>query len=179
MRSKWPQFHIVINLTTQNLQLFYSDKESWIYGDERWSQMNIIKDLFFETKISSAEKGFGQVTDSLRTPLGRHYIRAKIGEGYKENSVFVARRFTGEFFEPSLLSEYPNRDWILSRIIWLDGVEEFNKNTKNRLIYIHGSPDEIPMGVPGSKGCIRMRNVDVIELFEQIMIFEKIHIIES
>ena len=66
-----------------------------------------------------------------------------------------------------------------SRIIWLDGVEEFNKNTKNRLIYIHGSPDEIPMGVPGSKGCIRMRNVDVIELFEQIKIFEKIHIIES
>ncbi|GIR49728.1 MAG: hypothetical protein CM15mP58_18250 [Burkholderiaceae bacterium] len=100
MRSKWPPFHIVINLTTQNLQLFYSNKESWIYGDERWSQMNIIKDLFFETKISSAEKGFGQVTDSLRTPLGRHYIRAKIGEGYKENSVFVARRFTGEFFEP-------------------------------------------------------------------------------
>ena len=82
-------------------------------------------------------------------------------------------------YSTDLSKSYPNRDWILSRIIWLDGVEEFNKNTKNRLIYIHGSPDEIPMGVPGSKGCIRMRNVDVIELFEQIKIFEKIHIIES
>ena len=89
MKSKWPPFHIVINLTAQNLQLFYSNKESWIYGDERWSQMNIIKDLFFETKISSAEKGFGQAIDSLQTPLGRHYIRAKIGGGYKENSALL------------------------------------------------------------------------------------------
>ena len=181
MRSKWPPFHIVINLTTQKLQLFYSNKESWIYGDERWSQKNVIKDLFFETKISSAEKGFGQVTDSLQTPLGRHYIRAKIGEGYKENSVFVVRRFTGEFFEPSLLSKYPDRDWILTRILWLSGLEVgFNRlgnvDTMKRYIYIHGTPDSVAMGTKGSKGCIRMRNSDIIRLFDLIPEYTTVNI---
>ena len=88
----------------------------------RWSQTSIIKDIIFETKISSAEKGSGQVIDSFQT-LGRHYVRAKIGDGHKENSVFIARRFTGEFFEPLLLNKYPDRDWILTRILWLSGLE--------------------------------------------------------
>ena len=121
----------------------------------------------------------GEIYGSNCTPRGNFIISEKIGANLELGSVLVGRKYTGEIYSTDLSKIYPNRDWILSRIIWLDGVEEFNKNTKNRLIYIHGSPDEIPMGVPGSKGCIRMRNVDVIELFEQIMIFEKIHIIES
>ena len=121
----------------------------------------------------------GEIYGSNCTPRGKFIISEKIGANLELGSVLVGRKYTGEIYSTGLSKIYPNRDWILSRIIWLDGVEEFNKNTKNRLIYIHGSPDEIPMGVPGSKGCIRMRNVDVIELFEQIMIFEKIHIIES
>ena len=181
MKSKWPPFHIVINLTSQYLQLLHSKEESWIYGDERWSQIDIIKDLIFETKISSAEKGFGQFLDSFQTPLGRHYIRAKIGAGYKENSVFVARRFTGEFFEPSLLNKYPDRDWILTRILWLSGLEVgFNRlgnvDTMKRYIYIHGSPDYVAMGIKGSNGCIRMRNCDIVKLFELIPEYTTVNI---
>ena len=173
MKTKWPPFHITINLTTQTLQLLHSKEESWICGDERWSEINIINVPIFETKISSAEKGSGQVIDSFQTPLGRHYVRAKIGEGCKENSVFIARRFTGEYFEPSLLKKYPNRDWILTRILWLSGLEVgFNRlgnvDTMKRYIYIHGSPDSVAMGTKGSKGCIRMRNSDILKLFDLI-----------
>ena len=173
MQSKWPPFHIAICLTTQNLQLLHSRDTSWIYGDERWGELKLMKDLIFETKISSAEKGFGQVIDSFQTPLGRHYVRAKIGKGHKENSVFVARRFTGEIFEPSLLSKYPDKDWILTRILWLSGLDfGFNRlgnvDTMRRYIYIHGSPDSVAMGTKGSKGCIRMRNSDIVKLFDLI-----------
>ena len=181
MKSKWPPFHIAINLTTQNLQLLHSNEECWTFGDERWSHTSITKDLIFETKISSAEKGFGQVRDSLQTPLGRHYVRAKIGEGYRENSVFVARRFTGEFFEPSLLSRYPGRDWILTRILWLSGLEVgFNRlgnvDTMRRYIYIHGTPNSVAMGTKGSKGCIRMRNSDIVRLFDLIPEYTTVNI---
>ena len=181
VKSKWPPFHIIINLNTQNLLLLHSKDESWIYGDDRWSQININKDLIFETKISSAEKGFGQLVDSLQTPIGRHYIRAKIGEGYRENSVFVARRFTGEFFEPSFSSKYPDRDWILTRILWLSGLEVgFNRlgnvDTMKRYIYIHGSPDSVTMGTKGSKGCIRMRNSDIVRLFDLIPAYTTVNI---
>ena len=145
--------------------------------------INVDKQILIHSKkiypISTAKKGVGEIYGSNCTPRGKFIISEKIGANLELGSVLVGRKYTGEIYSTGLSKIYPNRDWILSRIIWLDGVEEFNKNTKNRLIYIHGSPDEIPMGVPGSKGCIRMRNVDVIELFEQIMIFEKIHIIES
>ena len=145
--------------------------------------INIDKQILIHSKkiysISTAKKGVGEIYGSNCTPRGKFIISEKIGANLELGSVLVGRKYTGEIYNTGLSKIYPNRDWILSRIIWLDGVEEFNKNTKNRLIYIHGSPDEIPMGVPSSKGCIRMRNVDVIELFEQIMIFEKIHIIES
>ena len=173
MKYEWPPFHIEINLTTQNLQLLHLEEEKWRYGDMRWSQTSKLNNIIFETKISSAEKGSGQVIDSFQTPLGRHYVRAKIGDGHKENSVFIARRFTGEFFEPSLLSKYPDRDWILTRILWLSGLEVGlnrlgNVDTMKRYIYIHGSPDSVAMGTQGSKGCIRMRNSDILRLFNLI-----------
>ncbi len=123
--------------------------------------------------ISSALKGHGQVKGSFCTPLGRHIVRAKIGAGEPENTVFVGRRPTGEIYTPALGEAFPGRDWMLTRILWLSGCEVGhnrlgNVDTMRRYIYIHGSPDSVPMGVPGSIGCIRMRNRDVLDLFDRV-----------
>jgi lipoprotein-anchoring transpeptidase ErfK/SrfK len=123
--------------------------------------------------ISSALKGAGQVKGSFCTPLGRHIVRAKIGSGQPENTVFVGRRPTGEVYTPALGEAFPGRDWMLTRILWLSGCEVGHNrlgevDTMRRYIYIHGSPDSVPMGVPGSIGCIRMRNRDVLDLFERV-----------
>jgi lipoprotein-anchoring transpeptidase ErfK/SrfK len=121
-------------------------------------------------RISSARNGVGQVNGSFCTPLGKHIIRAKIGADQPVNTVFVRRRPTGEIYTPELGAAFPGRDWILTRILWLSGCEAgFNRlgavDTMRRYIYIHGSPDSVEMGKPGSIGCIRMRNTDLIELF--------------
>lgn len=123
--------------------------------------------------ISTARNGTGQKNGSQCTPLGRHIVRVRIGAGAAENTIFVGRRPTGERYTPELAAKYPGRDWILTRILWLSGCEVgFNRlgdvDTMRRYIYIHGSPDSVPMGVPGSHGCIRMRNADVIELFDRV-----------
>lgn len=122
-------------------------------------------------RVSTALKGAGQFKNSFQTPLGEHYVRAKIGETLPINCVFMARRATGEIYNEQLSETFPNRDWILSRILWLCGKEVgFNRlgnvDTMARYIYIHGTPDNQPMGIPMSHGCIRMRNTDVIELFD-------------
>jgi len=122
-------------------------------------------------QISSAKKGVGQNRGSFCTPLGKHIIRAKIGVGQLINTVFIGRRPTGEIYSPSLGEKYPDRDWILTRILWLSGCEPgFNRlgavDTMRRYIYIHGSPDSINIGRPGSIGCIRMLNKDLLELFD-------------
>lgn len=129
--------------------------------------------------ISSAKNGVGEVEGSYCTPLGKFKIADKIGSNLKANSVLVGRKPTGEVFSQSLFDKYPDRDWILTRILWLDGVEAHNDNTKSRYIYIHGSPEQTPMGVPGSKGCIRMHNQDIIELFDKVHIGEDVVIINS
>jgi L,D-transpeptidase YbiS len=121
--------------------------------------------------VSTAKNGAGEQTGSYRTPRGRHIIRAKIGAGQPANTVFVDRRPTGERYEASLRERYPGRDWILTRILWLSGCEVgFNRlgevDTMRRYVYIHGTPDENEMGEPGSHGCIRMRNADIMELFD-------------
>lgn len=123
--------------------------------------------------ISSAEKGLGEASGSFQTPRGKHIIRAKIGAGLPINSVFVGRRPTGEIYTPELGQAYPGRDWILSRVLWLSGTEpgrnRFGKvDTMRRYIYIHGSPDEGEFGVAHSHGCIRMRNADIVELFDRV-----------
>ena len=123
--------------------------------------------------ISSAKNGVGEAYGSYCTPRGRHIIRAKIGAGAAENAVFVRRRPTGEIYTPELGAQFPRRDWILTRILWLSGCElGFNRlgssDTMRRYIYIHGTPDSVPLGVPGSIGCIRMRNADLIELFDLV-----------
>lgn len=125
-----------------------------------------------EYSISSARNGVGQVMNSECTPLGRHRIRAKIGSGQPLNTVFVGRRPSGEVYSEKIAAEHPDRDWILSRIMWLCG-NETGKNrsgdvdTMRRFIYIHGAPDSHSMGIPGSHGCIKMRNCDVVELFDR------------
>lgn len=123
--------------------------------------------------ISTAKNGVGEQKGSHQTPRGWHMIRAKIGDHCAINSVFVGRRFTGEIYSNELRLQYPERDWILTRILWLSGLE-VGKNrlgpvdTMRRYIYIHGTPDDVAIGVPNSKGCIRMRNSDLIELYDLV-----------
>lgn len=129
--------------------------------------------VLMEAAISTALNGPGEEEGSGCTPRGRHRVRAKIGAGCPENTVFIARRPTGEIFTPELRQKAPQRDWILSRILWLSGLEPgknrlANRDTMRRFIYIHGTPDEEPMGVPLSHGCVRMRNKDIIALFEMV-----------
>lgn len=123
--------------------------------------------------VSTASAGAGERDGSGCTPRGRHRIRACIGGEMPEGAVFVGRRFTGEIWTPELARRNPERDWILSRILWLCGCEPgFNRfgnvDSMRRYIYIHGTPDTEPMGVPASHGCIRMRNAAIIELFDQV-----------
>ena len=123
--------------------------------------------------VSTAANGAGCEKDSGCTPLGAHIIRAKIGAGAAPNAVFVGRRPTGEICTSEVMAQYPNRDWILTRILWLSGTEIGknrlgNVDTMQRYIYIHGSPDSTEMGKLGSHGCVRMRNADVIALFDWV-----------
>jgi len=127
----------------------------------------------WEAPVSTAANGPGELMDSGCTPRGRHVIRALIGAGAPENAVFVGRRPTGERYSPALRERYPQRDWILTRILWLSGLERGrnrlgNVDSMRRFIYIHGAPDDVPMGVARSHGCVRMRNADVIALFDRV-----------
>ena len=133
--------------------------------------------------ISTGARGAGEQSGSYCTPRGRHVIRAKIGEGAVTDTVFVARRPTGEVYNPTLRAQHPGRDWILTRILWLSGSEPGRNrlgdcDTMRRFIYIHGSPDDVEMGVPGSHGCIRMRNRDVIDLFNRVPVGTEVEIHE-
>lgn len=133
--------------------------------------------------VSTAANGVGEMFGSYCTPRGKHIIRAKIGAGQAENTVFVKRRPTGEIYTPELGAQFPERDWILTRILWLSGQEVgFNRlgvcDTMRRYIYIHGTPDSVRLGIPGSHGCIRMRNADLIELFERVPAGTAVEIIE-
>jgi lipoprotein-anchoring transpeptidase ErfK/SrfK len=149
------QSTILIQIATQQLQLLVNEK------------------IVAQYPVSTAQRGVGQQQGSMQTPLGQHYIRAKIGAETPINSVFVARRPTGEIYSPTLAKAYPDRDWVLSRILWLCGCEPgINRlgsvDTFRRYIYIHGTPDTEPMGIPASHGCIRMRNSDLVELFDRV-----------
>jgi lipoprotein-anchoring transpeptidase ErfK/SrfK len=125
--------------------------------------------------ISTAANGAGEIMDSGCTPTGKHIIRAKIGEGERVNTVFRGRRATGEIYQTGMREQQPGRDWILTRIMWLSGCEPgFNRlkdrDTMRRYIYIHGTPDEVAMGEPGSAGCIRMRNSELLTVFNLISV---------
>ncbi|MDP4546684.1 L,D-transpeptidase [Marinobacter sp. MDS2] len=156
MNTPWPQrAHIHISLADQSLRVLADDGS-----------------LLASYPVSTALNGAGEQDGSGCTPRGRHYVRARIGEGQPLNAVFRGRRPTGEVYTPELAAAYPDRDWILTRILWLCGLEwQRNRgpgvDTFRRFIYIHGTPDTEPMGVPMSHGCVRMRNRDLLELFER------------
>lgn len=123
--------------------------------------------------VSTALNGPGELRGSQCTPRGWHQVRARIGAGLPPGAVLRGRRFTGEIYSPELAARHPGRDWILSRILWLGGLEAgFNRlgerDTMRRYIYLHGTPDSEPMGIARSHGCVRMRNADVIDLFDRV-----------
>jgi lipoprotein-anchoring transpeptidase ErfK/SrfK len=154
--SSTPVPRIEISLDAQTLTLFPDDASN---------------PLSFP--VSTALNGPGERNGSGCTPRGRHYVRAMIGAGAPVNAVFVARRPTGEVYSAELAGQFPERDWILSRILWLCGLQTGkNRGTGvdsfRRFIYIHGTPESEPMGVPRSHGCIRMRNTDVVDLYSRL-----------
>lgn len=147
--------YIKISINQQRLDFFQEQKKLLSYD------------------ISTAIKGVGEKQGSEQTPKGDHYIRAKIGAGLPENAVLIGRRFSGEVYTKQLADKFPKRDWILTRILWLCGMEYgVNRmgvvDSMRRYIYIHGTPDTEPMGLPRSHGCIRMRNNEIIELFDKV-----------
>ena len=134
--------------------------------------------------ISSGVKGAGEQKGSFQTPRGKHVVRAKLGHNLPLNAVLVGRRPTGEIYDAELAQTHPNRDWILTRILWLSGLEPgVNRlgqvDTMQRYIYIHGTPDGEPMGVPASHGCIRMRNNDIADLFDRVLPGTSVNIYEQ
>lgn len=141
-------------------------------------------ETLMEVAVSTARNGPGEQNGSECTPRGRHYIRAKIGGGCPADTVFVARRPTGEIFSEALREEQPQRDWILTRILWLCGLEPGHNrggrvDTMRRYVYIHGCPDSDVMGTPASHGCVKMRNRDIIELFDRVETGTQVLILEQ
>jgi len=133
--------------------------------------------------VATASKGVGEVNGSEQTPRGWHYVRARIGTDQPVNTVFVGRRPSGEIYTPALKAQAPERDWILTRILWLSGLEPGRNrlgmvDTMQRYIYIHGCPEEEPMGIPSSHGCIKMHNQDVIRLFDTVTVGTRVLIKE-
>jgi len=158
--------HIRVDLASQTLRLLEGDRELRTYA------------------VSTGLRGPGEQMGSGCTPRGLHRVRLRIGEGCPEGTVFRARRPTGEVYDDGLAARYPERDWILTRILWLTGAERGRNrggyvDTLRRYIYIHGCPDREPMGVPRSHGCIRMRNLDLIELFDLVEAGTLVEIIEG
>ncbi|NOQ65323.1 MAG: L,D-transpeptidase family protein [Methyloprofundus sp.] len=161
--GKFPRRYIEVCISTQILDLIDEGRVLQSYP------------------ISTAKNGVGQLMGSECTPLGWHKVRAKIGADQPINSVFIGRRATGEVYTHALAEQYPKRDWILSRILWLGGLEpRFNRyadvDSTWRYIYIHGCPDHLLQGKPESHGCIRMKNSDVIDLFQQVQAGEIVFI---
>lgn len=158
-------FSLNVTLSTQNMQVLEKER--------------VIK----QYPISTGKNGAGELIGSEKTPRGWHVIRAKIGALQPMNAIFVKRRFTGEIYYPELKKQFPERDWILTRIFWLSGLE-VGKNrlgkvdTMRRYVYIHGAPDEAAMGTPESRGCIRMHNHNLIELFNIIPVGTRVLIQE-
>ena len=147
------QRRILIDIETQTLTLFEGPL------------------LLATYPVSTGVNGVGELNGSGCTPRGQHRVRLRIGSGCPVGTVFRARRPTGEVYGPELAAAYPDRDWVLTRILWLTGCESGRNrggrvDTLRRFIYIHGCPDCVPLGEPRSHGCIRLRNADLVELFD-------------
>ena len=161
---------IEVSLPAQQLYLYENSDEG-----------NILLARF---PVSTARNGAGELADSFCTPRGTHRIAQKIGDDAPLFAVFKSRVATGEVWTPELEAADPGRDWILSRILWLDGLEPGknqggNVDSHDRYIYIHGTNEEDQIGKPVSHGCIRMRNADVVSLFDQVSVDTRVHIRED
>ncbi|WP_434633684.1 L,D-transpeptidase family protein [Chromobacterium sp. CV08] len=126
-----------------------------------------------EYRVSTAKNGVGETSGSYQTPRGWHTVCDKLGDGAAENTIIFRRQVTPWKYTPELHAQYPNKDWILTRILWLCGQEPgFNQgrnvDSYERAIYIHGAGEHVPWGSPSSLGCVRMKNHDVIELFDTV-----------
>lgn len=158
--------YIQVSIAEQRLQLIEDDNR------------------LIDVLVATAKNGPGEQSGSECTPRGLHQIRAKIGGTCQTDTVFVGRRPTGEIYNPNLRAQFPGRDWILTRILWLSGLEvgknRFgNVDTMRRYVYIHGCPDDDEMGVASSHGCIKMRNSDVISLFDLVETGTRVNIMEG
>lgn len=157
---------------TSHIEISLQEQKLWLKNGDQ---------ILHEFSISTAKNGAGELMGSECTPQGLHEVAEKIGEDVPVNTVFVGRQMTGEIYTLELRDTNPERDWILTRILRLKGCEP-GKNkggqcdTYDRFIYIHGTPDDVEMGSPGSNGCIRMRNKDVILLYSQVLVGIKINI---
>jgi L,D-transpeptidase YbiS len=152
---------ITVSIAGQRLQLLQGDS------------------VLLDVAVSTAKNGPGEIAGSECTPRGAHRVRARIGGGCMANTVFVGRRPTGEIFSEALRAAHPGRDWILTRILWLCGEEPGrnrggNVDTMRRYVYIHGCPDSDVMGIAGSHGCVKMRNDDMIKLFDMTTVGTKV-----
>lgn len=168
--------HIRVSTAAQLLTLIELAPEVMSSNDPdaRWAP-DAPGRLRMQVSVSTSKNGTGQQKGSYQTPLGRHMIRAKVGRCAALNTVFVGRRPTGEIWTPELSESFPKRDWILTRILWLSGLEAgVNRygdvDTLRRYIYLHGSPPNVQMGDPGSIGCVRMRNHDIVDLFDVVAV---------
>lgn len=168
--SQWPDENSALNIEID-------------LGSQELRLNNGTGELIKRYWVATSARGPGECEGSYCTPRGEHVIRAKIGAGCPDNTVFVGRRPTGERFSADLARTQPDRDWILARILWVSGTEVGRNrlgkvDTMRRYVYIHGTPDNVPMGQPSSHGCIRMRRPDVVELFEQVAIGTRVTIHE-
>ena len=157
-----------------HIEVIVSAQTLTLYAEER---------TLMSFPVATASKGVGELNGSEQTPRGWHYVRARIGTDQPVNTVFVGRRPSGEIYTPALKAQAPERDWILTRILWLSGLEPGRNrlgmvDTMQRYIYIHGCPEEEPMGIPSSHGCIKMHNQDVIRLFDTVTVGTRVLIKE-
>lgn len=158
---------------TKSIIILAKEQQMQCYEDD---------ELYKEYAVSTGKNGMGEQSGSQCTPRGWHRIHSIIGSEHRINSVFVGRKWTGEYYSPELANQFPDRDWILTRILQLDGLEPgYNQggmvDSLQRYIYIHGTPDTTALGIPGSHGCVRMRNSDVIELSNWVNVGACVHII--
>ena len=160
-------------MRTPRLTELPPEKGPWLEIDIAAQRLSVWQghELAWQCAVSTGANGTGETEGSGATPLGWHCIRAAIGAGNPPGTVYRGRRPTGEVYSEALAAAHPGRDWILTRILWLSGLEPGRNrggrvDSQRRYIYLHGTPPSEPMGEARSHGCIRLRDADLLALFE-------------
>lgn len=168
----------LIDLLMEYMEVRYAGQDlsaDLLYVSVRRQRLFHVRDggLIAEYPIATASKGLGAKVDTYRTPTGLHRVSEKFGDDVPPLGILKDREFTGQFADPDFAGK--DNDWITSRILWLSGLEPGvnqgdDVDSHERFIYIHGTANEGSVGTPSSMGCIRMRNADVIELYEGVAV---------